>query len=144
MSILNVWLGPQYTLSVNMLLDRFGQLNKFWKKNLKKFWDIQTWVLWNSSRGRSENVLGTSRINLPGTSLERHIRTFHGRHFRTFPGRQIRTSPGWSNRIIRRRREDVEWRRPRDVLRTNICRLSWALKIPFIKKNGEHLQNERV
>ena len=45
------------------------------------------------SRRRPENNLGTSRINLPGTSLERQIRTS--------PGRQIGTSLGWSNRIFR-------------------------------------------
>ena len=98
---------------------RFGQSNKFWKKSL----DIQVWVLSRSSRGRPENVLGTSRINLPGTSLERQIKTSPGRHFRTSPGRQIGTSPGRSNRIFRGRPGDVGGGRPRDVLGTNICRL---------------------
>ena len=56
-----------------------------------------------------------SRIKLPGTSLERQIKTSPGRHFRTSPGRQIGTSPGRSNRIFRGR--------PRDVLGTSICRL---------------------
>ena len=98
---------------------RFGQSNELWKKIL----DIQVWVLWMSSRGRPENVLGTSWINLPGTSLERQIRTSSGRHFRTSPGRQIGTSPGRSNRIFRGRPGDVGGGRPRDVLGTNICRL---------------------
>ena len=31
-------------------------------------------------------------MNLPGTSLERQIKTSPGRHFRTSPGRQIGTS----------------------------------------------------
>ena len=56
----------------------------------------------------------TSRINLPGTSLERRIRTFPELHFRTSlgrqigtsPGRQIGTSPGRSNRIFRGRPGD--------------------------------------
>ena len=56
-----------------------------------------------------------SRIKLPGTSLERQIKTSPGRHFRTSPERQIGTSPGRSNRIFRGRR--------RDVLGTSICRL---------------------
>ena len=82
-SILEVSLGSKYTLSVAMLLDRFGQSNKFWKKSYKKYWNIQVWVLWRSSKGRSENVLGTSRINLLRKSLERQIRTSPGHHFRT-------------------------------------------------------------
>ena len=97
---------------------RFGQSNKFWKKSL----DIQVWVLSRSSRGRPENVLGTSQINLPGTSLKRQIKTSPGRHFRTFPGRQIGTSlgrqigmsPGRSYRIFRGRPGDVGGGRPRD------------------------------
>ena len=36
-----VRLGSQYTLSVELLLDRFGQLNNFQKKSKKKFRDIQ-------------------------------------------------------------------------------------------------------
>ena len=43
-----------------------------------------------TSRERPENVLGTSRIDLPGT----------------FPGRQIRTSPRLWNRIFRGRSGD--------------------------------------
>ena len=77
------------------------------------------------------DVLRTSRINLPGTSLERQIKTSPGRHFRTSPGRQIgtspgrqiETSPGRSNRIFRGRLGDVGGGCPRDVLGTNICRL---------------------
>ena len=92
---------------------RFCQSNKFWKKSLKKL-DIQVWVLSRSSRGRPENVLGTSRINLPGTSLERQIKTSPGRHFRTTPGRLIGTSLGRSNRIFRGRPRDVGGGRPGD------------------------------
>ena len=84
-----------------MLLDRFCQSNIYWKKSEKKLWDIQVWVLWRSFRGRSENALGTSRISLPGTSLEQQIRTFPGCYLRTSPGRQIGRSPRWSNRIFR-------------------------------------------
>ena len=80
-------------------------------------------MLSRSSRGRPENVLGTSRMNLPGTSLERRIKMSPGRHFRTSPGRQIGTFPGRSNRIFRGRPGDVGGVRPRDVLGTNICRL---------------------
>ena len=89
------------------------------------------WVLSRSSRERPENVVGTSRVNLPGTSLEGQIRTSPGRHFRMSPGRQIGTSPGrqigtspeWSNWTFRGRTGDVGVGRPRDVLGTNICRL---------------------
>ena len=102
---------------------RFGRSNKFWKKSEKKKLDIQFWVLSRSSRGRPDNVLGMSRINLPGTSLERQIKKSPGQHFRTSPGRQIRTLPGRSNRIFRERPGEVGWGRPRDVLGTNICRL---------------------
>ena len=79
-------------------------------------------VLSRSSRGRPENVLGMSRIKLPGTFLERQIKTSPGRHFRTSPGRQIGkspgrqigTSPGLSNRIFRGRPGDVGGGRPSD------------------------------
>ena len=84
-----------------------------------------------SSRGRPENVLGTSRTNLPGTPLEcrigtspeRHFRTSLGRQIGTFLGRKIRTSPGRSNRTFRRRLGDIGGGRPLDVLETNICLL---------------------
>ena len=67
------------------------------------------------TEGPLGDVLGTSRINLPGTSLKRQIRTS--------PGRPFRTSPGRSNRIFRGRSGDVgEWR-PRDVVGANICQL---------------------
>ena len=102
-TILQVWPVSQYILSVEMLLSRFGQSNKFWKKSSNKFWDILVWVLRSSSTGRPENVLGTSRINLPGTSLERQIRSSPGRHFQTTPRRQIGASPGWTNRIFKGR-----------------------------------------
>ena len=101
---------------------RFAQSNKFWKESLKKL-DIQVWVLSRFSRGRPENVLGTSRMNLPGTSLERQIKTSPGRHFRMSWGREIGTFLGRSNRIFRGRPRDVERGRPRDVLRANTCRL---------------------
>ena len=109
---------------------RFGQSNKFWKKSLKKL-DIQVWVLSSSPRGRPENVLGTSRINLPGTSLERQIKTSPGRHSRASPGRQIgmstghqiETSRGRSNRIFRGCSGHAGGGRPRDVMGANICRL---------------------
>ena len=123
-----------------MLLDRFGQSNKFWKKSYKKYWNIQVWVLWRSSKGRPENVLGTSRINLPRTSLERQFRTSPGHHFRTPPGLYIRTFPGHqigmyprrSNRLFRGRPGDVGGECPRDVLGTNICRLDYKCRFSWI------------
>ena len=88
-----------------MLLDLVNRISS--ERKVKKKLDIQVWVLSRSSRGRPENVLGTSRINLPGTSLERQIKTSPERHFRTSPRRQIGTSPGRSNRIFRERPGDV-------------------------------------
>ena len=76
-----------------------------------------------SSRGRPENVLGMSGINLPGTSLERQIRTSRIRHFRKSSGRQIGTSSWRSKRIFRVHPVDVGGWRPRDVLGSSICRL---------------------
>ena len=58
---------------------------------------MQVWVLSKSSWVRPENVLGMSRINLPGTSLERQIKTSTGRQFRTSPGRNV---PGMSDREV--------------------------------------------
>ena len=71
-------------------------------------------MLSKSPRGRPENVLGTSRINLHGTSLGRHFETSPGRQIGTSPGRQFGTSLGWSNRIFRRRPGDVGGGRPGD------------------------------
>ena len=34
--MLEVWLGSKYTLSIKLLLDRFGQSDKVWKKNNNK------------------------------------------------------------------------------------------------------------
>ena len=56
-----------------MLLDLVNRVSS--ERKVKKILDIQVWILWRSSRGRPENVLGTSRINLPGTSLELQIKT---------------------------------------------------------------------
>ena len=112
-----------------MLLDKFGQSNKFRKKSYKKFWDIQVWVFWGSSRGRPENVPGMSWINLEGTFLERQIRTSPGLYYRTSPGRQIGTSLGWSNRIFRGGPGDVGGGNLRDDLWTNFCWLGKGLEI---------------
>ena len=79
--------------------------------------------------------MGTSRIKLPGTSLDRQIKTSFERHFRTSsgrqigtsPGRQIGTSPGRSNRNFRGHPGDVGGGRPRDILGTNICRLGTSI-----------------
>ena len=54
-----------------MLLDRFGQSKKFCKKSLKKIGASK----FEYSQGHlGDNVLATSRIHLPGVSLERQIR----------------------------------------------------------------------
>ena len=109
-----------------MLLDLVNRISS--ERKVKKILDIQVWVLSRSSRGRPENVLGTSRINLLETSFERQIKTSPGRQFRTSPGRLIGTSPWRSNRIFRGRPGDVGGGRPRDVLGTNICRLGKSKK----------------
>ena len=129
-------LGSQYTLSVEMLLNLVSRIRS--ERKFKKNLDIQIWVLSRSSRRHPENVLGTSPISLPGTSLECQIKTSPGCHFRTSPGRQIGTSPRChivpsperSNRIFRGRPGDVGGGRPRDVLGTNICRL--GMQVPSI------------
>ena len=94
-----------------------GQWIKFQKKSKKKFRDIQ----------QMTHIIpkGTSRINLPGTSLGSQIRTSPRRHFETSPGCQIRTSPGWSNWIFRGCHEEVGRGRSRGVLRTDIFRLGF-------------------
>ena len=122
-----------------MILERFSQSNKFWKKSLKVFWDIQVWVQY-PSLGTSWECPDNVLINLPGTSLERQIRTSPGRHFRTSPERQTETSPGRSNRIFRGRPGDIGGGRPWDVLRTNICRVSfeWFRNICEEKKNQKY------
>ena len=130
-------------LSIESLLDRFGQSNNFRKWSTKKFRDIQQMtqqrpknVFWRSSRGRPENVLGTSRISLAGTSPGYQIRTSSGHHFRTSLGRHFETSPGLSNRIFRGSPGGVEGGRSRDVLGTNICRLGSGYKVNVIVPIG--------
>ena len=97
-----------------MLLDRFGQSNKFWKEIYKKHCDIQVWVLCRSPRGRPNNVLGTYQIELSGMYLESQIRRSSGRHFMTSPGRQIGKSPERLNKIFSRGPGDAD----EDVLKT--------------------------
>ena len=119
-------------MSIEFLLDRFGESNRFRKKCKKKFRDIQQInpiIPKMFFQGNLGDVLGTSRINLSGTSRIRQISTAPGLHFKTFPGCQIKTSPGrqfgtspgWSNRIFRGRPGDVGGGRPWDILGTNIC-----------------------
>ena len=88
-----------------------------------------------SSRGRPENVLGTSQINLPETSVGRHFETSPGRQIRTSRGRQFGTFPGWSNRCFRGRPGDISGGSPRDVLGTNIYWLDnkmFSLDLTFL------------
>ena len=129
-SILEVQLCSRYTLSIEIFLDRLGQSNKLWNRSKKKFRDIEQKtpncpqdLLWKSSSGSPENVLGTSQINVSGTSPRRQIRTFSGRYFGTSLVCQIGTSPGWSHRIFVGRSWDFGVERPRDVLWTNIYQL---------------------
>ena len=105
-----------------MLLDRFGQLNKFWKKGLKYFEHPSEYSEGNlryvmrKSWGRPEwTSQGLPLKVRPARPLESQIRTSSGRysmtsprrHIKTSPGRQIRASPGRSDRIFRVRTRDV-------------------------------------
>ena len=70
--MLHLWSFTGFSIHLECLnAFRFGQSNKFWKNSWK--------IFWASKFECCENVLGTSRINLPGTSLERQIRTSLGR-----------------------------------------------------------------
>ena len=122
-----------------MLLDRFGYSNKFWKKKWKKFWDIQVWVLWRSSRGRPESNSHGRPLN---ARLERPLDFISGRQIRTSPRCQIWASPCWSNRIFRGRPEDTGEGRTRDVLGTNICRLGSYTNFLFIN-NWLEIRNQK-
>ena len=109
---------------------KIWSMEKVLKEKLKKCWDIKVWVLWRSSSGRPENIVGTSRINLPGTSPRRHFRTSPGRQIGTSAGRQIGTFPGRPNRIFRGRPEDVRGGLTSDILGTNICWLCRFANFP--------------
>ena len=104
-------------------------------------------MFWRSFKGRPENVLGTSQINLPGTFLGRQIRTSPGCHFGMSRGFQIGLSPGWPYRFFRGCPGDLAGRRPRDVLGTNICQLgslySNILEPPRLVKNLFHPKNKQ-
>ena len=109
--ILEVSLGSQYTLSFEMLLDRFGQSNRFWKKSYKLCWNIQSWVLWRSW-GLPMNVrLGCPLDVISGRPIDvrlggpRDVRLGHPRDG------QIRFLWGFLGML------------ERDFLGTNVCRL---------------------
>ena len=76
---------------------RFGQTNKFWKKSL----DIQVRVLSRSSRRRPENVLETSRINLPGTSFRLPLKVWLKSPLDVISGRpqDVRLGRPWDRQI---------------------------------------------
>ena len=82
MPTLELQLGSQCTLSVEFLLVSSGQSNKFRKKTKKDFLGYPTdnhtsllICIFMFVQGRRQNVLVTSRINLPGRFLQRQIRT---------------------------------------------------------------------
>ena len=113
---------------------RFGQSNKFRRKNKKKKLDMQVWLLSRSSRRRPENVLGMSWINLPGTSLEPQIKTsldvVPGRpqYVKLARPRDVRSKR--SNKIFTGHPGDVGGGRPRDALGNNICHLGSFSSLP--------------
>ena len=122
-----------------MLFDLVNRTSS--ERKVKKTLDIQVWVLSRSSRERTENVLGKSQINLPGTSLERQIKTSPGCQIVTSPGGQIGTSLGQSNRIFRGRPGEVRGGRPGDQY------LSAGLPAVFFEKSilkilGKFLENQ--
>ena len=121
-----------------MLFDLVNRTSS--KRKVKKTLDIQVWVLSRSSRERTENVLGKSQINLPGTSLERQIKTSPGCQIVTSPGGQIGTSLGRSNRIFRGRPGEVRGGRPGDVLRTSWGPIfvGWVASCVLWKKYSEN------
>ena len=84
--------------------------------------------------GHPENALGMSRINLPGTPLERQIKTAPGRHFRTSRGRPRPTSPGRLLKILFDRPDDVPIWRPGDVLIWRPVFAGWEMFQIFVAK----------
>ena len=82
-----------------MLLGRFGQQNKFWKKSKSKYMDIQQMthyrsqdVTWRSAAGRPENVLRNFWINLPETSSDQEVpKTLFQEVPPTSPGPPLKT-----------------------------------------------------
>ena len=87
-------------------------------------------MLWRSFWGHPENFQGTSRINLPGTSCERHIRMFPGWQFRT------------SHDVRSWRPGDGQMGSLGDVLGTNICRLRKYLKKINTELQSLHTRNK--
>ena len=83
-----------------MLFDRFGQSNKFWKKNYKNCWNIQVWVLWRSSRGRPKS---TSQGRLLNVKLGRPLDIILGRprDVRLGRHRDVRLGRPQSNKQMR-------------------------------------------
>ena len=115
---MEIALSFKYTLSIELLLYRFGQLYKFREKSKKKLRDIQKMnphcpkdLLWRSSLG----VLSTSWESPESASW---WGPFDVRSRRTLG--VILGCPPWSSRIFRWRAEDVEKGRLPDVLGTNI------------------------
>ena len=122
---MEIALSFKYTLSIELLLYRFGQLYKFREKSKKKFRDIQKMnphclkdLFWRSPLGilrtsweSPESWWGPLEASWWGPLDVRSRRTLS----------VILGCHPWSSRIFRWRPEDVEKGRPPDVLGTNIC-----------------------
>ena len=108
---LHLRLGSKYTLSIELILDRFRQSNKLRTKSKEKFRDIQQMI--------------------PNRSSDVFSRSSSGYHLKTSPGRQMGTSSGWSNRIFRGLPGDLGGGQPQDVLGTNIYWLGGIFKTLF-------------
>ena len=119
-------MGSQYILSVEMLLDRFDQSNKFQRKVKRNF---------GSFEGPLANVLRTSWGRPESTSLGYPLKVRLGRPLDVISGlpQDVRSGGPRDVRLGRSRDgqmgplgddlRTLEEGCPRDVLGTNICRL---------------------
>ena len=80
-----------------MLLDRFGQSNKFWKKTYKKCWNIQV----EYSEDPLGNVLRTSWGRPESTSQERPLNVRLGRPLNVISGypQDVKLGRSWDGQI---------------------------------------------
>ena len=107
-SILEVRLGSKYTMSIELLLDRFDQSNNFRKKSKKKFRDTQQLtpqhpkdVLWRSFRGRPDKALGCPGSMSQGHALDVRL----GRPLDAISGRPRDGQIGSLREVL----EKLEW-----------------------------------
>ena len=131
-SILEVRLDANYTLSIELFLDRFGQSNKFRKKSKKKFRNIQKMtpiVPKTCFQGPLGDVLRTS-LGHPETTSQGHLLDVRLE-------RPLNLRLGCSLDVISRRSQDDRLERPQDgqigslgdaleTLEGDVLRTSWG------------------